>query len=229
MILIRHGRTQANADGVLAGRSKGVHLDETGREQARSVAARLSAVSLAALVTSPLERTAETAREIARAQPDRVTARRDRAWTECDYGEWTGRPIKDLARLKLWRTVQAHPSGVVFPGGESMVAMQSRAVAAARRWDADVAASHGANACFAVVSHGDVIKSVLADAMGMHLDQFQRLVVAPASVSVIEYAEQRPVVLHVNDTGSDLHGLVRPPRRRRSSGAATVGGGATGR
>lgn len=227
MILVRHGRTQANADGVLAGRTKGVHLDETGREQARAVAVRLAGVPLAAVVSSPLERTVETAQAVARAQPDRPRVRRERAVTECDYGEWTGQPIKDLARKKLWKTVQSHPSAVEFPGGESMVAMQSRAIAAARRWDASVAESHGANACFAVVSHGDVIKSVLADAYGMHLDQFQRVVVAPASVSVVEYTETRPVVLHVNDTGSDLSGLVRTKsRRRRTKGEATVGGGA---
>ena len=107
-----------------------------------------------------------------------------------------------------------------------MVAMQSRAVAAARAWDTRIAASHGPNACYAVVSHGDVIKSIVADASGMHLDQFQRLVVSPASISVVEYAEQRPFVLHVNDTGSDLRGLVRKPARRRTKGEATVGGGA---
>lgn len=227
MILVRHGRTEANARGVLAGRSKGVHLDDVGRTQAAAVAERLGAIPLAAIVTSPMERTQETARVIARAQEGDVGVRRDRRLTECDYGEWTGRPIKDLARLKLWKTVQSHPSGVVFPGGESMVAMQSRAIAGARAWDTAVAQSHGPDACFVVVSHGDVIKSIVADATGMHLDQFQRLVVAPASVSVIEYAEQRPVVLHVNDSGSDLRGLVRAkPRRRRKSGEATVGGGA---
>ena len=227
MILVRHGRTEANARGELAGRANGVHLDDVGREQAAAVAERLSAVPLANVVTSPMERTQETARAIARAQPGEVAVRRDRRVTECDYGEWTGRPIKELARLKLWKTVQSHPSGVVFPGGESMVAMQSRAIAGARAWDAAVAEAHGPDACFVVVSHGDVIKSIVADATGMHLDQFQRLVVSPASVSVIEYAEQRPVVLHVNDTGSDLRTLVREKRRRqRTSGEATVGGGA---
>ncbi|UPK77159.1 MSMEG_4193 family putative phosphomutase [Nocardioidaceae bacterium SCSIO 66511] len=225
MILVRHGRTQANADGVLAGRGKGVHLDDVGRDQAVAVAERLAKLPLAAVVTSPMERTQETARAIVRRQSD-TTLRRDRQLTECDYGEWTGRPIKELAKLKLWKTVQSHPSAVVFPGGESMVAMQSRAVAAARTWDARIAESHGPNACFAVVSHGDVIKSILADASGMHLDQFQRLVVSPASVSVVEYAEQRPFVLHVNDTGSDLTGLVRAKPRGRTKGDATVGGGA---
>lgn len=227
MILVRHGRTDANARGVLAGRSKGVHLDDVGRSQATTVAERLSAIPLAAVVSSPMERTQETARAIARAQPGHIGVRRDRRLTECDYGEWTGRPIKELARLKLWKTVQSHPSGVVFPGGESMVAMQSRAIAGARAWDATVAESHGPDACFVIVSHGDVIKSIVADATGMHLDQFQRLVVSPASVSVIEYAEQRPVVLHVNDSGSDLGGLVRKKSKgRRTRGDATVGGGA---
>lgn len=227
MILVRHGRTQANADGVLAGRGKGVRLDETGRAQAQTVAARLAQVPLAELVTSPLDRTRATARAIAREQSAKLSTRTDRHVIECDYGDWTGQPIKDLAKQKLWNTVQSHPSSAVFPGGESMVAMQSRAIAAARAWDTTVAQEHGPDACFAIVSHGDVIKSILADAMGMHLDHFQRLVVAPATVSVVEYAELRPVVLHVNDSGSDLSGLVRKkPRRRRTKGEATVGGGA---
>lgn len=230
MILVRHGRTKANVDGYLAGRSKGVHLDETGDQQAKEVATRLAPLPLAALVASPLERTVETARSIAREQRTDVKLHRDRAVTECDYGDWTGRSLRELAKEKLWKTVQTHPSAVQFPGGESMSAMQARAVAAARSWDTGIAESDGANACFAIVSHGDVIKAIVADAIGMHLDQFQRLVVAPASVCVIEYAEQRPVVLHVNDTGSDLGGLVRSgKRRRRRSGEAAVGGGATGR
>jgi probable phosphomutase (TIGR03848 family) len=232
-ILVRHGRTAANADGVLAGRTPGVHLDEAGRSQAAALGRRLAALPLARIVSSPLERTLETAQEIARAQSRSPSprVRRDKGLIECGYGEWTGRKLKDLTKQKLWTTVQQHPSAVMFPGGESMVEMQTRAIAAVRRWDAEVQQEVGPAGVWVAVSHGDVIKAVVADALGLHLDQFQRIVISPASVCVIEYTEHRPFVLHVNDTGSDLSALrngTRPTksRRRRGSSDATIGGGA---
>jgi probable phosphomutase (TIGR03848 family) len=150
--------------------------------------------------------------------------------SECDYGAWQGRSLKDLAKDKLWRTVQSQPSAVTFPDGESMRAMQDRAVAAVRRHDARVAAEDpaGVDAVWVAVSHGDVIKSVLADALGTHLDLFQRIHVDPASVSVIRYTDSRPVVLAMNTHAGDLSWL-NPPRkrgRRAPSGDAAVGGGA---
>jgi 2,3-bisphosphoglycerate-dependent phosphoglycerate mutase len=226
VILARHGRTTANATGILAGRSKGIHLDETGREQATAAAARLEGLPLAAVVTSPMERCRETARLLAR--ETRVTS--DRRLTECDYGSWTGRPLKELGKEPLWRTVQAHPAGVVFPDGEAMAEMSRRGVAAVRDWDARVAAEHGPDAVWVAVSHGDVIKAILADALGMHLDLFQRIVVDPCSVSAIRYTAGRPFVLMSNDTSGDLTRFVpaKPGRRRRRSAGsdATVGGGA---
>jgi probable phosphomutase (TIGR03848 family) len=232
-ILVRHGRTAANTDGVLAGRTPGVHLDDTGRTQAAALGERLAGLPLARIVSSPLERTMETAQEIARAQSrsPKPRIRRDKGLIECGYGEWTGRKLKDLAKQKLWTTVQHHPSAVMFPGGESMVEMQTRAIASVRRWDAEVQQEVGSGGVWVAVSHGDVIKAVVADALGLHLDQFQRIVIGPASVCVIEYTERRPFVLHVNDTGSDLSALrngTRPAKggRRRGSSDATVGGGA---
>lgn len=229
VILARHGRTTANASGVLAGRSKGVHLDDHGRAQARAAGERLAGLPLSAVVTSPLERCKETATEISRLQPVRLSTRTERGLVECDYGSWTGRPIKELAKEKLWATVQAHPAGAVFPDGESMAQMMSRAVAAVRRWDAQVEDAHGPDAVWVAVSHGDVIKSVLADALGMHLDLFQRIVVDPASLSVVRYTHTRPFVLSVNSTAGDLAGLKPPRRGRKRSKAASdavVGGGA---
>ena len=164
-----------------------------------------------------------------RRQQEPVRARADKSLTECDYGEWQGRPIKELAKEALWRTVQAQPSAVTIPGGESMRAMQDRAVAAVRRHDAQVAAEHGPDAVWVAVSHGDVIKSVLADAVGTHLDLFQRIHVDPASVSIVRYTESRPFVLATNTHGGDLGWLNARParrRRRRGDGDATVGGGA---
>lgn len=229
VLLVRHGRTSANHTGVLAGRTPGVRLDDAGREQARRVGERLAAVPCVRVVTSPLVRTVETARAVASAQGDPPRVRRDKGLLECGYGAWTGRSLRELAKEPLWRTVQAHPSAVVFPDGESLAQVQHRAVTTVRRHDAEVAAEHGDDACWVAVSHGDVIKAVLADALGLHLDQFQRLVVDPASVSVVRYTATRPFVLHVNDHGSDL-ATLRPPRRRRRRGRASadavVGGGA---
>jgi len=229
VILVRHGRSTANATGVLAGRLPGVHLDDAGVAQAVAVGDRLAGVRLAAAVTSPLERCRETCKEITSRQSPPLRAGTDKQLSECDYGEWQGRPLKDLAKEKLWRTVQAQPSAATFPGGESMRAMQDRAVAAIRRHDARVAAEHGEDAVWLAVSHGDVIKSILADALGTHLDLFQRIHVDPASVSVVRYTDSRPFVLGTNTHAGDLSWLT-PPRRkarsRRASSDAAVGGGA---
>ena len=229
VILVRHGRTEANATGLLAGRTPGVRLDATGAEQAARVAERIAVLPLAALVSSPLERCRDTAAAIGKAQQSRTRVSRERGLTECDYGEWQGRAIKDLAKEPLWRTVQTQPSAATFPGGESMTAMQARAVEAVRRRDAAVEAEHGAGAVWVAVSHGDIIKSVLADALGMHLDLFQRINVDPASVSIVRYTGTRPYVLATNTHAGDLAWLVPPARKRtrrkRTAEDAPVGGG----
>jgi probable phosphomutase (TIGR03848 family) len=219
VILVRHGRTQANASGILAGWTPGVHLDEQGVVQAQAAAERLRPLRLAAIVSSPLERTVETAEAIDRAQrrPPAITL--DERLGECRYGEWTNRPLAELSKSPLWRTVQERPSAVTFPDGESLPQMQARAVAAVHEWNARL----GDRATYAIVSHGDVIKAILADALGTHLDQFQRIVVDPASVSVVRYGARGVQVLHVNDRGSDLSALARARPRRRVEGA--VGGG----
>jgi probable phosphomutase (TIGR03848 family) len=229
LILARHGRTTANVTGVLAGRSKGVHLDDTGKEQAKVAAGRLTGLPLAAVVSSPLERCRETAREIVRLQPDAPRVATERGLVECDYGSWTGRELKTLVKEPLWKTVQGHPSAVQFPDGESMTEMSSRAVGAVRRWDARVEAEHGSGAVWVAVSHGDVIKAILADALGIHLDAFQRIMVDPASLSVVRYTPGRPFVVTMNSTAGDLSHLKPPAKKSRSrkvSSDAAVGGGA---
>ena len=183
VLLVRHGRTTANATGLLAGRAPGVDLDDVGRDQAAQAADRLAGVPVARVVSSPLDRCAQTARAILDRQTGAAPSSVEDEITECDYGRWQGRRLEDLAKEDLWGTVQSQPSAVVFPGGESMTGMQARAVAAIRRHDAAVEAEHGPGAVWVAVSHGDIIKSVLADALGMHLDMFQRLEVGPASVS----------------------------------------------
>jgi probable phosphomutase (TIGR03848 family) len=222
VLLIRHGRTAANASGVLAGRTPGVHLDDKGREQCNHLAARLSPVTLAGVVVSPLERTQETASLILEGRE--VPVHLDDRLAECRYGEWTGQSLKVLSKDPLWKVVQSHPSAVTCPGpdGESMIDMQHRAVSAIREWNSAM----GADAIYAVVSHGDVIKAILADALGMHLDQFQRIHVDPASVSIVEYTAHRPFVHRTNDTSGDLGHLTGKRTKRPRSSDAAVGGGA---
>jgi 2,3-bisphosphoglycerate-dependent phosphoglycerate mutase len=215
LILVRHGRTPANAEGILAGRAAGVGLDDLGREQADAVAQRLAVLPLARIVTSPLKRTVQTAQALSTAQSSAMAPVRDSGLVECGYGSWTGRSLSSLAREPLWRTVQVQPSAVTFPDGEAMADMMHRAVSTVRRHDAQVSAEHSPTAIWAAVSHGDVIKAIVADALGLHLDAFQRIMVSPASVCVIRYTEHRPFLAHLNDTGSDLSRLIAPPRRRR--------------
>jgi probable phosphomutase (TIGR03848 family) len=226
VLLIRHGRTAANASGTLAGWTPGVVLDDTGRQQAQTLAERLRPVPLAAVVSSPLERTRETAAALLAGRngtPEHI----DERIGEAKYGDWTGQQLKTLVKEPLWKAVQSHPSSVTFPGGESMRAMQERAVDAVRDWNAQL----GPDAIWAAVSHADVIKAIAADALGLHLDQFQRLQVDPASVTVIRYTELRPFVVRLNDVGGSVEGLI-PPRkparrkRRTSDSDAVVGGGA---
>ncbi|TDE94834.1 MSMEG_4193 family putative phosphomutase [Occultella glacieicola] len=226
LLLVRHGRTEANARGVLAGRTPGVGLDETGRAQARATGARLAPVPLVGVVTSPMLRCEQTAAAVLDARPGgpaRPGLRTDDALTECDYGRWQGMSLKELAAEDLWPLVQRQPSAVTFPGGESLPAMQSRAVAAVRRQDAAFEAEHGTGAVWVAVSHGDIIKSVLADALGMHLDLFQRINVGPASVSIVQYTSTRPNVVAVNTDGGDLAWLATTGGA--GAAQAAVGGG----
>lgn len=241
MLLIRHGRTTANAAGTLAGWTPGVHLDETGRGQVQRLAQRLSGISLARIVSSPLERARETAAILAggrdaspagRAAPlaapdgdDPPLVTIDERIGECRYGDWTGKALSSLSKDDLWPVVQAHPSAVRFPGGESLLEMQLRAVTALREHNEDVRRRYGDGAVWVAVSHGDVVKAVVADALGLHLDQFQRIAADPASVTVIQYTRLRPFVVRLNDSGPDLAPLVAMLAKVDTSDAA-VGGGA---
>lgn len=225
VLLVRHGLT-AMTGPVLAGRTPEVHLDERGQKQAAALAERVAGVALTAIVTSPLERCVETAAAI---QDVQQRANRDPQWhvderlIECGYGDWTGKAIKDLAKEPLWKIVQTQPSAARFPNGEGLADMAARAVAAVRDWDSRL----GDDAVWLACSHGDVIKAVLADALGVHLDSYQRIVPDPCSVSVIRYTATRPYVLRLNDVGGELASLVPQKRRRRTrSSDATVGGGA---
>lgn len=223
VILLRHARSTANGSGVLAGRAPGVSLCEKGEGQAAALVDRLKAIPIDAVVASPLDRCQQTIAPLLAAQG--LVAVTEPELAEVDYGDWTGRALKDLLNEPLWTVVQQHPSAAVFPSGEGLATVQARAVAAIRAHDARITAEFGPRAVWLACSHGDVIKSILADALGVHLDGFQRIVVDPASVSVVQYTETRPFVLRVNDNGGDLSGVVPPPEHKPSSDAM-VGGGA---
>ena len=225
-LLIRHGRTASNANGTLAGWTEGVGLDDTGRGQATDLAQRLRGMPIRTVVASPLQRCVETAQILVEALVD-VTVETDERVGECRYGSWTGGSLTELAKEPLWRTVQDQPSAARFPdgdqfAGESIAEMQARALQAVRDIDARVDAEHGPQALWILVSHGDVIKSILSDAAGAHLDHFQRIVVGPASLSAVSYTDRRPFIVRLNDGGADLSCLV--PAAPVHSGDATVGG-----
>ncbi|NLD77632.1 MAG: MSMEG_4193 family putative phosphomutase [Acidimicrobiales bacterium] len=201
VLLVRHGQTPTTG-ASLPGRAAGLHLAEAGVAQAAAVAERLAALTkIDAVYASPLERTRETAAPIGRATGHRVKT--DKGLLECDFGDWTGKKLADLRKKKEWETVQRFPSGFRFPGGESFPEMQQRMVTTLDR----LAAQHRGKA-FVAVSHADTIKAAVAQALGTHLDLFQRIVISPCSVSAILHTPTGPVVLAVNSTGDDLTTLV---------------------
>lgn len=200
MLFVRHGKTPTTGS-TLPGRAKGLHLAEEGRAQAEAVAARLGELArVDAVYASPLERTRETAAPIAKARGLKVQV--ERGLLECDFGEWTGSQLKDLMKLPAWRTVQRYPSGFRFPGGESFTEMQGRITGAV----ASLVARHEGGVVIAV-SHADPIKAAVADALGTHLDLFQRIVISPCSVTAVAYGAGGPAVLTVNHTTGSLADL----------------------
>lgn len=209
VILLRHGRSTSNTAHTLAGRSEGVDLDDKGREQAAGLVDRVADLPIKALVRSPLLRCARTVEPLAAKLGLEPVI--DERLAEVDYGTWTGRKIGDLVKEPLWAVVQQQPSAAVFPDGEGLAAVQARAVAAVREHDRRLAAEHGCDTLWVACTHGDVIKAVLADALGAHLDSFQRIIADPASMSVIRYTELRPFVMHVNHTGAALASALKAP------------------
>jgi probable phosphomutase (TIGR03848 family) len=235
VLLVRHGLTAATGH-TLSGWTPGIALDERGTAQARALGARLAGLPLDAIISSPLDRCQQTAAALAEAGQDRPAIQTDQRFGECHYGEWTGQELKVLAKEPLWQVVQAHPSAVRFPGpdGESMLDMQHRAVAAVRDWNTRL----GAKATYLVCSHGDVIKALIADSLGLHLDLSQRIQADPCSLTVIRYTPLRPFLLRMNDTGGGVEDLrPRPdepgestpgesPEDSTAESDAMVGGGA---
>ncbi|WP_069814213.1 histidine phosphatase family protein [Streptomyces sp. TP-A0874] len=228
LILVRHGRSTANTEGVLAGWTPGVALDERGAEQAAELPARLAGLPLAAAVHSPLQRCRETLEPLLAARPE-LPAHTEERIGECRYGDWSGRKLAELAEEPLWTTVQQHPSAATFPGadGESVRAMQARAVDAVREWNGRIEAEHGEHSVYLMCSHGDIIKALVADALGLHLDLFQRISVEPCSVTAIRYTRLRPFLLRLSETGR-LDSLAPSGEPARAAEGDAAVGGATG-
>jgi probable phosphomutase (TIGR03848 family) len=201
VLLVRHGQTPTTG-AKLPGRAPGLHLSDKGRQQAEAAAARIAGLGhVTAVYASPLERTRETAAPIAKALGKRTVA--DKGLLECDFGSWTGGSLARLRKKPEWRKVQRYPSGFRFPDGESFLEMQTRITSTLER----LSAGHPGQTIVAV-SHADPIKAAIAQALGVHLDLFQRIVVSPCSVSAILYGDGGPMVLASNSTGDDLRALV---------------------
>jgi probable phosphomutase (TIGR03848 family) len=230
VLVVRHGLTAATGT-ALSGRTPGIPLDDRGRQQAAAVAERLAQVRLDAVISSPLERCAQTAAAIAARQSPAAEVATEERLIEVGYGDWTGQSLRKLSREPLWRVVQAHPSAVTFPGpgGESLPDIQRRAVHAVRDWNARL----GPKAVYLICSHADVIKAILADSLGLHLDLYQRIQIDPCSLSVIRYTPLRPFVERMNDTSGSVKALIRSDKTTAGTpalrpGDAPVGGGAGG-
>ena len=200
VLFVRHGQTPTTGS-VLPGRAKGLHLADKGKEQASSAAARIAAgPKVAAVYASPLERTKETAAPIAKQLG--LTVKPEKGLLECDFGDWTGRELKQLMKLPEWATVQRYPSGFRFPNGESFPEMQTRISDTVAR----LSQQHRGET-IVCVSHADPIKAAVAAALGTHLDLFQRIVISPCSITAVTYGVAGPVVLTVNSVSGDLAAL----------------------
>jgi probable phosphoglycerate mutase len=221
LVLIRHAHSESNASGVLSGRIPNIHLSEKGKKQAQQLAERLGNFPVAEIRISPMERCAETIDPWLKLHISKVSGGFnpivDPGVDEVDYGIWSGKKLTSLSRKREWKTVQESPSRMYFPEGEGIAAMQSRAMQTvhelAKLPDSKVGV---------IVSHGDVIKSIVASALGMHLDEFQRIIIDPASVSIIEYSSIKPRLVLLNDTRAVVTDLLLAPKRAKN----LLGGGA---
>ena len=221
LVLIRHAHSEANAAGILSGRLPDVHLSEKGLAQSEKLAERLGNFPIASLRISPMERCFETIspwiNSVLLPSNPKFAPIIDQELTEVDYGSWSGRKLAVLSRNKMWKIVQESPSRMYFPGGEGIAQMQSRAMKSVHE-----AVSLKARGSVVIVSHGDVIKSIVASALGMHLDEFQRIVIDPASISILDFSTTKPRTLLLNDSRSVVTELLVAPKRSKN----LLGGGA---
>ncbi len=212
ILLIRHAVNDFVNTGKLAGRTPGVHLNEDGEAQAAALGARLADAKLHQIISSPLDRTQETAQAVAKHHPD-IDIQTNEEIGEVDYGDWQGAKINRLRRRKMWDVIQEYPSRAYFPNGEAMRDVQVRAVNEIERLRQDFP-----NDTIAIFSHADLIKMVVAHYLGMHLDVFQRIVISPASITTIMLGHSRPFIATVNDT-AHVQQLERDRKKQAASDA----------
>lgn len=217
VVLVRHAHSEANAAGLLSGRIPNIHLSSKGVEQAESLAQRIGAVKLNHLRISPMERCFETIHPWLKIFGQNIKPIIDEDLNEVDYGLWSGKKLSSLSRKKEWRTIQDFPSRMYFPEGEGIAHMQERAMRSVLS-----VSKTKINSISLLVSHGDVIKAILASSLGLHLDQFQRIVIDPASISIIEYSDMKPRVILLNDSRAKVTDLLKTPSRAKN----LLGGGA---
>jgi probable phosphomutase (TIGR03848 family) len=209
LILVRHAQNEYVRTGKLAGRTPEVHLNDEGKWQAETLGKRLADKKITALYSSPLERAMETAEAIVNHHPE-LNIQVDEGMLEADFGQWAGQRLRKLSRTRLWGIVQRYPSGARFPNGETFRAMQARAVDALDR----IASLHSGTVV--VVSHADVLKAVIAHYAGVHLDLFQRIDIAPASISIVDSSPHGPRLVRLNDTAHYDYTLspAEPPKQK---------------
>ena len=215
VVLVRHAHSQANAAGILSGRRPNIALSEKGRTQAQELAIRLGELKVKELRVSPLQRCIETIDPWVSTK-SRIRRIEDHGITEVDYGKWSGRTLRSLSREKLWKIVQENPSRVFFPDGEGMANMQARAIESMH-----LALSSTGTGAVVMVSHGDVIKALVAANLGMRLDDFQRIIIDPASVTVFDFSSKIPRLLLLNDSHTNIGDLGIASTKKR----LLVGGG----
>jgi probable phosphoglycerate mutase len=218
LVLVRHAHSEANAKGILSGRLPNVKLSEKGIAQSLELAQRLGSFALKQIRVSPMGRCQETIapwlQTPSMALKNSLVI--DENLNEVDYGSWSGKKLAALSTHKLWKTVQNNPSAMYFPAGEGLAHMQQRAMSSVH----EAVASKGKGAAV-LVSHGDVIKAIVASALGMHLDDFQRIVIDPASVTILDYASNNARIIMLNDTHTQISEILKAPHRRKN----LLGGG----
>ena len=194
IVLLRHAHSVANEKNLLAGRTAGIALSKTGKAQAEDLIARLGATKFDEVAISPLQRCRETIDPWLTSSNGKSRVVTDDSISEVDYGSWSGKSLASLRRKSQWKVVQDFPSQMVFPEGESLLEMQGRALSGFYRLN-----SVKGKGPRLLVSHGDVIKSIVAHCLGMHLDQFQRLVIEPASITIIDTDNGMSRLVRFND------------------------------
>lgn len=215
--LVRHGRTPANEKGILAGRTKGIFLDDLGILQAQEVAKKLQDIEFKKIIVSPMERCQQTAKIILAGLEKSIKPVIESGINECNYGDWSNKKLSVLRKKPLWKTVQEKPSLVQFPNGEKMEEMLLRT----KSTILETASKLKPIDNLLVVSHGDPIRTFVADCLGIHLDNFQRITIDPCSISIIKVENNSLQVVSINNRVN-----VKSPQKKRKRFGSDLGGGA---